>query len=56
VFKGLKMPGHHGNRRKTVQNLKVVDVLSDRNVLLVKGAVPGARRGLVMVRRAVKRP
>jgi large subunit ribosomal protein L3 len=56
TFKGLKMPGHHGNRRKTVQSLKVVDVIADRNVLLVRGAVPGARSGIVMVRHAAKKP
>jgi large subunit ribosomal protein L3 len=55
VFKGLKMPGHQGNRRKTVQNLKIVDVIGEKNVILVRGAVPGHTRALVTVRRAVKK-
>ncbi|HEU4326372.1 MAG TPA: 50S ribosomal protein L3 [Roseiflexaceae bacterium] len=54
VFKGLRMAGRMGNRRVTVQNLQVVEVLTDRNLLLVRGSVPGAKNGLVMVRRAVK--
>ena len=55
TFKGLRMPGHYGNERMTVQNLRVVDVLADKNVLLVCGAVPGPTRSLVMIRRAVKK-
>jgi large subunit ribosomal protein L3 len=43
-----------GGRRVTVMNLSVVEVISDRNLLLVRGSVPGAKTGLVMVRRAVK--
>jgi large subunit ribosomal protein L3 len=43
-----------GNKRVTVQNLEVVEVLPDQHVLLVRGAVPGAKNGLVMIRRAVK--
>ena len=54
VFKGKKMAGHMGNQRVTVQNLTVVDVLPEENVLLVKGAVPGAPGGDVCVRPAVK--
>ena len=54
VFKGKKMAGHMGNRRVTVQNLTVVDVRPDRNLLLVKGAVPGAAGADVCVRPAVK--
>jgi large subunit ribosomal protein L3 len=54
VFKGMRMAGHMGNRRATVLNLTVVDVLPERNVLIVKGAVPGAKNGVVVVRRAVK--
>ena len=54
VFKGKKMAGHMGNRRVTVQNLTVVDVLPEENVLLIKGAVPGAPGGDVCVRPAVK--
>ena len=54
VFKGKKMAGHMGNRRVTVQNLTVVDVRPDRNLLLVKGAVPGPAGADVCVRPAVK--
>jgi large subunit ribosomal protein L3 len=55
VFKGKKMAGHMGAERKTVQNLVVVRVDAERNLLLVKGAVPGAPGGQVIVRPAVKR-
>ena len=55
VFKGTRMPGHHGNSRVTIQNLEIVKVFAERNLLLVKGAVPGARQGLVEVRHAVKK-
>ena len=55
VFKGKKMAGHLGNSRVTTQNLTVVDVLPDKNVILVKGAVPGAPGGDVCIKPAVKR-
>lgn len=54
VFKGMRMAGQMGNERVTVQNLEVVRVDPERNVLLVRGSVPGANGGLVIVRRAVK--
>ena len=54
VFKGKKMAGRYGGTRTTVQNLEVVRVDSDRNLILVKGAIPGPRNGVVMVRNAVK--
>lgn len=54
VFKGRKLSGHMGVERVTVQNLNVVKVDSERNLLLVKGAVPGARGGLLMIKGAVK--
>ena len=54
VFKGKKMAGRWGNERVTVQNLKVVKVDSDRNILLIKGAIPGAKGSLVSVKSAVK--
>lgn len=54
VFKGKKMSGHLGNVRRTIQNLEVVQVDAERNLLLVKGAVPGARGGDVIIRPAVK--
>ena len=54
VFKGKKMAGHMGNTRTTMQNLEIVRVDVDRNLILVKGAVPGAKGGDVIVRPAVK--
>ena len=54
VFKGKKMSGHMGNARSTVQNLEVVRVDAERNLLLIKGAVPGHKGGRVIVRPAVK--
>jgi large subunit ribosomal protein L3 len=54
VFKNTRMAGRMGGRRVTVQNLEVVEVISDRNLLLVRGSVPGAKNGLIMVRRAAK--
>ncbi len=54
VFKGKRMAGQMGNRRTTVQSLEVVRVDSDRNLLLIKGAVPGAVGGDVIVRPACK--
>ena len=54
VFKGMRMSGRMGNERVTTQNLKVHKVDAEAGVLLVKGAVPGRRGGLVMVRSAVK--
>jgi large subunit ribosomal protein L3 len=54
VMKGMKMAGHMGNARVTVQNLEVVRVDLDRNLLLVKGSVPGPNKGLVMIRKAIK--
>ena len=54
VFKGKKMAGHMGNVRRTVQNLEVVRVDLDRNLILVKGAVPGHDGGRVLIRPAIK--
>ncbi|HKM15960.1 MAG TPA: 50S ribosomal protein L3 [Marinospirillum sp.] len=54
VFKGKKMAGHMGAERVTVQSLEIVRVDTDRNLLLVKGAVPGATGGDVLVRQTVK--
>jgi len=55
VFKGKKMPGQMGTNRITTQNLKVVQVREDENLILVKGAVPGANGSVVMIREALKR-
>ncbi len=54
VYKGIKMAGHMGNNRVTVQNLEVVRVDTDRNLLLIKGSVPGPSKGLVTIRKAIK--
>jgi len=54
VFKGKKMAGHMGDERVTMQNLEIVRVDAERNLLLIKGAVPGATGGTVMVRPATK--
>jgi large subunit ribosomal protein L3 len=54
VWKGQKMAGRMGGKRITIQNLEVVEVLPEKNLLLVKGSVPGARTGLLEIRRAVK--
>ncbi|NLY18680.1 MAG: 50S ribosomal protein L3 [Clostridiaceae bacterium] len=54
VFKGRKLPGHMGAENVTVQNLSVVRVDDGRNLLLVKGAVPGPKGGLVVIKESVK--
>ena len=54
VFKGKKMSGHMGNVRRTAQNLEVVRIDEDRNLLLIKGAVPGHKGGRVVVKPSVK--
>ena len=51
VFKGLKMAGHMGNRRITVKGLEVVGIDTDRNILMVKGGIPGAPNSLVQIRK-----
>ena len=54
IFKNHKMPGQYGNEQVTVQNLKVVKIDSENNLIAVKGAVPGAKNGIVFVRDSVK--
>jgi large subunit ribosomal protein L3 len=54
VFKGKKMPGRMGGDQTTILNLEVVQVDADRNVLLLKGAVPGPKGAVVLIREAVK--
>jgi len=51
VFKGLKMPGRTGGRNTTIKNLVVVKVDTDKNLLFIKGAIPGARNSIVTIRR-----
>ncbi len=52
VLKGKKLPGHLGHARVTMKNLEVVDVRPEENLLVLKGAVPGPRQGLVLIRKA----
>ena len=54
IFKNKKMAGQYGNEKMTVQNLKVVKIDSEKNLVAVKGAVPGAKGGIVFVRNSVK--
>lgn len=54
VFKGKHMPGHMGHVKVTVQNLEVVKIDTENNVILVKGAVPGPKKSLVMLKNTVK--
>ncbi|MBF0117597.1 MAG: 50S ribosomal protein L3 [Desulfobacterales bacterium] len=51
VVKGKRMPGHYGNHRITVRNLEVVDIKPVENLILVKGSIPGARRGFLEIRK-----
>jgi large subunit ribosomal protein L3 len=55
TFPGTRAPGHMGNQRVTVQNLKIALVDPERNLIAIRGAVPGPRTGLVFVRDAVKK-
>lgn len=55
VMRGMKMPGHLGQVRRTVQNLEVVQVMPDENLLLIRGAIPGAKGDYVIIREAKKR-
>ena len=54
VFKGKKLPGHMGSRTSTILNLDVVKVDNDKNVILVKGSIPGAKGAIVRVKKSVK--
>ena len=56
VFKGKKLPGHMGHVTVTMQNLEVVAVIPEENVILIKGNVPGAKKSLVIIKSAVKKP
>ena len=55
VFKGKKMPGRMGGDRVTVQNLVIADVIVDKNIILVKGAIPGANKSIVTLKSAIKK-
>lgn len=54
VYKGKRLPGHYGNAKTTVQNLEVVNVDTDKNLLIVRGSVPGANGGVVVVNKSLK--
>ena len=54
TFKNKKMPGHMGNVKTTVLNLEVVRVIPEKNIILIKGGIPGPNKGLVVIRDAVK--
>ncbi len=54
VFKNQKMPGHMGTKQRTVQNLKIIKIDAEKNLLLVKGGIPGANGDTVIVRSAIK--
>ena len=45
VIKGKKMPGHYGNERKTAKNLKIIDIKPEKNLIMLRGAIPGPNRG-----------
>ena len=51
VIKGKKMPGHYGNEQKTVKNLEIVDIRPEEDLIMLKGAVPGFRSGLIEVKK-----
>jgi large subunit ribosomal protein L3 len=54
TWKNQRMPGHMGSERRTVQNLALVKIVADKNLLLIKGAIPGANGDDVLVRLAIK--
>jgi len=56
VMRGMRMPGHMGQVRRTVQNLQVMQVRAEENLLLIKGAIPGAKGDYVIIRESKKRP
>ena len=51
VFKGMKMAGRMGNQKTTIQNLKVLKVVSDKNLLVLKGSIPGHKNSIVIIRK-----
>ncbi len=55
VWKGKRYPGHMGNEKVTVQNLKIEKIFADRNIVLIKGAIPGANNSLVIIKNAIKK-
>jgi large subunit ribosomal protein L3 len=55
TFKNRKMPGHMGNVKRTVMNLEIAKVITEKNLILVKGGIPGPRKGLLFIKDTVKR-
>ncbi len=55
VFKGKKLPGRMGGANRTIQNLKIVDIILEDNIVLIKGAIPGPNNHIVLVSKAVKK-
>jgi large subunit ribosomal protein L3 len=55
VWKGKRYPGHMGNRRVTVQNLRIEKIFPEKNIVLIKGAIPGANNSLVILKNAIKK-
>jgi large subunit ribosomal protein L3 len=55
VFKNMKMPGQMGDEAVTIQNLKIVDIREDQNLLMIKGPIPGAKNGLLVISHAIKK-
>jgi large subunit ribosomal protein L3 len=54
TFKNKRMPGHMGNRKTTVLNLEVVEILTEKNIILIKGGVPGPNKGYVVIKNTTK--
>lgn len=55
IFKNMRMPGHMGNQKVTVQNIRVLDVKEDQNLILLRGGIPGSPNGWVLIRSATKK-
>lgn len=51
VIKGKKMPGHYGNERRTAKNLKIIDIRPEKNLIMLRGAIPGPPSGLVIIKK-----
>ena len=56
TWPGLKLPGHMGDRTKTIQNLEVIRADGEKNILIIKGPIPGADNGLLLIRQSLKKP
>jgi large subunit ribosomal protein L3 len=54
IFKNKKMAGQYGNEKVTIQNLKVVKIDAEKNIIAIKGAIPGPKNGIVFIRDSVK--